>query len=894
MRRGRIPLFAAAFLSALFSAFRAAALPILLIVFLSASLSLYPATGPSAAETGDNSQSIRGLAPDQADEDEPLNQELWEFAKNTPYSKALEHIEKARQENRSVASTEIVLPTGWKIDPAGKQAKLGRFPHEAVWYSGRVVVLNTGYYVKEPQEISIVNPDSGETDRTLRLESMFPSALAAQDGDLYISGGISSKVHRFDKNFNQVREYAAGGYTAGLAPVDSSRIAVACMVTAGSEEDYQKGKYGEGKIVILNTRTGAIEHEAPAGYFPHTVRRMKGKLYVTALGDNKVRVFDLKLRPVKTIEVGRTPQDICSDRNSLYVVNTGSDSVSVIDPAKDAVKAVLDMKSQGTSFGNAPTSCTAEGGSIYVTQATANSVAVYDARNRMFKGAIPAGWYPTKTLFHDKWMMIVSAKGIQARRPNLQGPQPVEGKGGAQHVLTLLQGSLSIIPKSEIASSLPAWTRTVEEGSPLYSPKEGFKLPIRHIFYIVRENRTYDQVMGDLGRGDGDPALTLFGKEITPNGHRLAEDFVTLDNYYANGEVSALGHSFTTSGYASPFLEWLVNTVYSRRYIGYPFGTVPAMASPAYIWDALDEKGIDYRIYGENYFLYTRAYKILCETFGPDSPQARKFFDLTMAFAAKVDRGNDFYEFTKPFFGRARSTEEALRLLSNPQFTTLLSKFLCGDESLAEALSQHPELRQRFAEYIHRYPFNYRSWDLTYSDLDRAEAWKADFEKQVETGNVAQFHYIWLPNDHTGGTDKKYLPPDRLAAQNDAALGLIVETISKSPVWKESLILTTEDDAQNGPDHVDATRTVALAAGPWVKRGVVVSDRYDQLSMLRTMEILLGLPPLNLNDALAAPMFGIFTDKPDLAPFKATAALNHLSDPDLERWKKLQEAPEGK
>lgn len=251
-----------------------------------------------------------------------------------------------------------------------------------------------------------------------------------------------------------------------------------------------------------------------------------------------------------------------------------------------------------------------------------------------------------------------------------------------------------------------------------------------------------------------------------------------------------------------------------------------------------------------------------------------------MFLASKTDRGDEFYSFAKPYYGQAGTPEEALRLLENPEFTKLLSQFLCGDETLAKTIGENPALHRKFAEYLYRYPFNYRSWDLKYSDIDRARAWKTDFEKQLQLGRVAQLHYIWLPNDHTGGTAQEFLKPDQLVAQNDAALGMIVETISKSPVWKNSLILVTEDDAQDGPDHVDATRTVALAAGPHVKRHAVISDRYDQLSLLRTIEMLLGLKPINMTDALAVPMFSIFSRTPSSAPFIASPPSDSMADSD--------------
>src|SRR5207248_8264484 len=283
------------------------------------------------------------------------------------------------------------------------------------------------------------------------------------------------------------------------------------------------------------------------------------------------------------------------------------------------------------------------------------------------------------------------------------------------------------------------WTKQVENGSPLYSPVTGFNLPIHHIFYIIKENRTYDQVFGDLKRGNNDPSLTIFGRSVSPNHHALAEGFVTLDNFYADGEISVLGHSITTSGYASPFVEWLGNASYSSRFKGYPFGTVPAVTSPAYLWDELDARKVDYRIYGENYFLYTRAFRIINETFGAESELARKFYDQVMVFSTKGDRGNDFYKFAEPYYGQANTPEDALRLLEKPEFARAFSNYLIGDESISQAMLKNPALRRKFAEFLYRYPFNYRSWDLTYSDIDRVQAWREDFAHELQSGKVAQF-----------------------------------------------------------------------------------------------------------------------------------------------------------
>lgn len=821
---------------------------------------------------------------DEAGEEETLNRELWESIKLTPYETALRHVSRARRDARPAADT-VVLPNGWQISPAGVQTEVGRLPMDAVSFAGQIAVLNGGYYSKENPEISVVDPVSMRLSKLIRVPSLYPSAVVQPAGDLFISGGIGQKVYRYNSDFQMVREYSVQGFAAGLAAIDAEHIVVVYLVSANNAEDFTKGQYRQGRIAVLNTTSGAIEREAPIGYFPQSVHFAAGKLYVAVTGEDKVQIFDRDLTPAGEARVGKSPQNMCSDDRRLYVVNQNSDDVSVIDTRTDRTDSTISVAWHGSRFGSGPTSCTVFDGRLYVTQANTNDVVVVDTASRRVLGYFPTGFFPTKVLVEHAKLLILNGKGIRPRRPNVDGPQALPELGGGQYVLTLLRGSIGSVPLAEVAGKLSTWTRQVRAGTPLFDPGQTTRLPIKHIFYIVRENRTYDQVLGDLGRGDGDRFLTLFGRSVTPNAHRLSEDYVTLDNYYADGEISVLGHSFTTSGYASPFLEWLGNAAYSGRYSGYPFGMAPVTTSPAYLWDELDDKKVDYKIYGENYFLYTRAYRILSETYGENSEITRKFYAQMMNYSGLVDRGNFYHQFAKSLYGQMDTTADALKLLGKAEFARELSKFLCGDDSLVTPLSANAVLRGRFAEYLTRYPSNYRSWDLNTSDLQRATAWKTDFEKQLAMGSVAKLHYLWLPNDHTGGADKRYLPPDQLVAQNDAALGLIVDTISASSIWKNSLILVTEDDAQNGPDHVDATRTVALAIGPYVKRNVVVHDRLDQLSMLRTIEIMLGLSPLNLNDALAVPMFNIFQTTPDLRRPAAATRSDKLSEPDRELFR---------
>ncbi len=823
---------------------------------------------------------------DDPDDQEDLNRELWEFARHTPYESIASYIASAQRASRAKQTNEVELPTGWRIAPAGAQVEVGRLPYEAVFFAGKLVVLDTGYYYpkeKEPQEISIVDVQTARVVKTLRINSLFPSAVVGADGNLYLSGGYDQKVYRVNQQFEIDREFKVNGFAGGLAFIGGTRLAVGCMATRN-----EKGSYVAGKLAILDTASGAIEREVDLGYFPYAIRFLRDQLYVTLLGEDKLLEIDRDLKRIKRVRVGRSPQEMCSDGNSLFIANSNSDSLSVFDRRTNRIVRTISLARLESRFGAAPTSCEVNGNRLYVTLAGMNAVAVLNKTTGRTAALIPTGWYPTKILSHGDQLFVLSAKGIRGRRPGPNGPQANTDSRAGDYVLTLLRGSLSIIDQRDIGRKAALWTREVNSGAPTFSPRAGFRLPIKHIFYIVKENRTYDQVLGDLGRGNGDPKLTLFGKAITPIHHQLAREFVTLDNFFVNGEVSTLGHAYTTAGYASPFFQWIANLQYSSRWKGYGYATSPAVASPVYLWDRLNEKKIDYRFYGEEYFLVFRSYRILVDAFGPDNELAKKFYQRSLGGSGSfADRAQAFHKFAKAFYGQADTREAAFNLLGKAEFANAFSNVLVGDDSLAQAVNQNPFLRRQFADCLYHYPSNFPTWGFDESDLERARAWQIDFAKQLTSGRVPQLEYIWLPNDHTEGATGKTLDPFQYMAQNDAAMGAVVETISHSSIWKDSLILVVEDDAQNGPDHVDATRTIAFAAGPYVKRGAVVSDRYDQLSMLRTIEILLGLEPMNLGDRMAAPMFGVFTNKPDFRPFAPSNISEHIAPADRQRYEEL-------
>ena len=840
-------------------------------------------------------------------QEQKLNAELWRFAKNTSYEAVQKDLEKDHEDSHKALPMEMRLPNGWRMAPAGSQIELGRYPMVVTPFAGKLVVLNNGYYVETNPEISVVKADGTQVLKTLTTPSLFPCARVSPDGHLYVSGGYDQTVRGYDGDFQETRDFNLNGFTSGLAVLDKKTLAVAYMLIDNSKGSYKT----RGRLGLIDTQSGEVKDELTCGRMPYALEYQDGKLFVSLLQDDQVAVYTVKggrLKPLATLTVGISPTAFAPDPAShrLYVMNQNSDEITVLDTLKNKKIAAWNLRQGGFKFGAAPTSGFVKDGRLFVTLSRYNAVAVMNTKTGKVEGYIPTGWYPTCATGDENNLYILSAKGIQERRPNPTGPQPTKKREEPGYVLTLLKGSLGTIPFADIKSNLSDWTQSVASASPLFNPTEGFKLPVKYVFYIVKENRTYDQVLGDLGTGNGDKDLCIFGKDLSPNHHQLAKDFVNLDNFYVDGEISVLGHSYTTSGYASPFLEWLGMNDYSGR-LGakdsknprknedfWPFGTVPFTFSPSYLWDAMDAKSLDYRIYGEDYFFFCKPYRLLTDKFGEDSPLTRACYDRFMELSKDKVRDTAFQDLVKGYEGRNFTKEDCVKLLDDPGFLKKFSEFYCGDNALENAIQSDSAFKNQWADFLYHCSFNFMGWDLGYSDLKRVAVWQDDFNQQVERGKVLPLQYIWLPNDHTAGLDPKSLNPSQFMAQNDAAVGAILDTLSKSPIWKESLVVVIEDDSQNGPDHVDAMRSFCLAAGPSVKRGALVSDVYDQLSLLKTMELILGIDPLNMNDGLAAPMFSIFTDKPDNSPYRLPDASNTLTSEDKELYRYLLETTKDK
>jgi YVTN family beta-propeller protein len=576
--------------------------------------------------------------------------------------------------------------------------------------------------------------------------------------------------------------------------------------------------------VDLGTGKVAKEIQLPAEGYSTLVAPDGRTLFVSLWGGARVLAFDAAtLEPRGEIPVGEHPNAmvLSKDGGRLFVACANTNAVWVADlaarTAREQISVALDPAAPPGSTPNG-LGLSPDGRTLLVADADNNTVAVVDVSRpgaSAVRGFIPTGWYPTAAQFSrdGRRIFVLSGKGLTSAA-NPRGNQPGVPGAKGQYVGELLQGSLSVLPVPD-GEALATYTRTVYRLTPSLDPRNaagrlapagapkgspiparvGGKSPIKYVFYIIRENRTYDQIFGDVERGNGDPNLCLFGEETTPNAHALARDFVLLDNFYANAEVSYGGHAYSTGAYATDFVQkvWPMN--YAGRGGEYlvegggerrnAYGNITAPLN-GYLWDSCVRAGVSVRSYGE------------------------------------------FVEYKNKKDGQVAASVPGLEGRIDP---------------------------------------DYPQFDLTIPDNRRVDLWLQEFHKFEAEGGLPRLTILRLGGDHTLGTRPDAPTPRAMIAENDLALGRVVEIISKSRFWKESAIFVVEDDAQNGPDHVDAHRTVALVASPYTRRNVVDSTLYTTASMLRTMELILGLPPMSQYDAAAAPFYRFFQAVANPAPF---------------------------
>jgi len=711
-------------------------------------------------------------------------------------------------------TSAVLLPNGWSLSPAGKSITLGDLPLNIAVSSSKkmVAVTNNGQSTQSLQLIDVKNQK--QLDWVKIPKSWYGLKFSDHDKYLYASGGNDNWILKYEivNNKLKLRDSIKLG-TKWPNPISPAGF----DVDEARQLMYVVTKENNGLYIVdLKTKQKTDSMFLGGEGYTCLLSPDKKQLYISCWGCDKVIVFDTQKKNIeREYQVGDNPNELCLSKNGtwLYVANANDNSVSVINLKKEEVAETLNA----ALYPNSPSGSTTNGlalsedeKTLFIANADNNCLAVFDVSNpgeSKSKGFIPVGWYPTNVKVIGKTILVANGKGMISMA-NPHGPNPLKpnavwyqhGDTAAQkeqYIGGLFKGTLSFIDiptdkqlswySQEVYKNTP-YTKDSElvagseKGNPI-PRKLGGKSPIKYVFYIIKENRTYDQVLGDMKEGNGDPSLVLFGEHVTPNQHALAREFVLLDNFYCNAEVSADGHNWSLGGYATDYLEKTWPTSYGGRGGNYDAEGNRAIANNkgGFIWDNCKRNKVSYRTYGE------------------------------------------FADDYKPNI---------------------------------------PVLKDHFCPY-------YTSWDQTVRDTTRVNQWIRDFDSMVAINKVPQLNTLRLINDHTEGMRKGRPTPFVHVADNDLAVGMFIEHLSQSPIWKESVVFIVEDDAQNGADHIDAHRTTAYVAGGFVKRGFVDHTMYSTTSMVRTIELILGLPPMSQYDAAATPMWRSFSTTANLSPFKA-------------------------
>jgi YVTN family beta-propeller protein len=715
-----------------------------------------------------------------------------------------------------------LLVSGWKTTPAGRQ-----LPSGDMILSGQVspdgklfAFTNTGY---THHALHLVDLATEKEIATFQMEQAWSGLAFSPKGDrIYVSNGAGYKgsdIQLFDRWDDSGWKEARVGYN--LYGAQKDQTAVAWLGTSRDGTLLYALNNSDQQLYIIDTHGGRAVARVRVGDHPISAQLSKdGKtLYVANLGSANVAIVDVSepSRPTvaATLQTDPHPNDVAvTDDGRLFVSCGNTNNVIAFDvKSRQRLEVISTALGPKAPAGSTPNSLAVspDGERLYVANADNNSVSVIDIESHGKSrplGFLPTGWYPTMvtTSADGKRIIVGSGKG------NGTGPtlvrRPIDQTAPAlsfQHHGNNLNGLISFIDSPD-TSRLSTYTKQVYDNA-LYRDtqlessgaaattviptKVGEGSPIKYVLFIMKENRTYDQVFGDLKQGNGDPSLTLFGRDVTPNQHALAEQFVLLDNLYCSGEVSQDGQPWTTSAYATEFTQRAWTLSYSKHGALVTGGGVSDQSTP-YIWELARANGLK-----------------------------------VMTFGMGNRRG----------VAEVRSTRFDQQILD-----PMVEQRPAGSEV--------PRLR----------------------DFTRAERFVAEFEEMDRNGTVPNFMFMSLGENHTQGTTPGAFTPKAQVASNDVAVGKIVEAITRSRVWPQFAIFIIEDDAQNGPDHVDSHRTAGLVISPYVKRGIVDSEMYSTVSMLRTVELLLGLPPMTQHDAAAPPMVNTFMAKPDLSGFTALPA----------------------
>jgi YVTN family beta-propeller protein len=778
-----------------------------------------------------------------------------------------------------VATQQLLTPVGQQSPLRGRLFDLALSPDEKL------------VAVKVATEVAILDAATGEIRQRLPMTSTPSSVLGVQSftGIAWDSAGreiycpdSSGQLWIAIRSGDGLFKWTTPIPMPGPGGTYSNVIATPKMAAPGGlAVDEQRERIyvalsRNNSIAMVDRRSKKVVGQLATGVAPYTVVVNGHTAYVSNWGGRRPRpgekttdssgtqvvidpatgvastgtisVIDLDSRTaMKEVEVGLHPSGMAlsSDRSFLFVVNSNSDSISVIDTADNRVTKTISVKpAPGIPIGSSPTAVAVSrnGARLFVAMAGLNAIAVVDVSQSRVLGMIPVGWYPAGVQINaaSSRLYVANLKGVGGRARDFGLPEWEDGgtrRGAPRNPPGYSShddiGTVTIAPipdEKTLAAETLIVARNTRLPEMLASSLQGTRsrvVPIptapgetsvfKHLVYIIKENRTYDAVLGDLPQGNGDPKLVLFDRKASPNHHALAEEFVLFDNLYCNGTLSAEGHMWTDTG---------LTTDYTERSTGangrsYPFdGTDPlAFSSAGFLWDEVLRKGLSFRNFGE---------------FVVWHPSQLPFRKDLLAEAAQRSLT------AKVTVDVALHT---LRPYTNPE---------------------------------------YAGFDLRVPDAYRAEVFLEEFRRFEARGELPAFTLMLLPQDHLAGTAPGYPTPRAMMADNDLALGHIVEAVSKSKFWKDTAIFVVEDDSQDGLDHVDGRRTVGFAISAYTRRHEVDSTFYNQNSILRTMELILGLPPMTQFDLMANPMDAVFHNMPDFTPYTARpneVPLNQMNEP---------------
>jgi len=717
------------------------------------------------------------------------------------------------------------LSTGARLDPAGTSHDLGTFPLAMVLSpeKDRIVVLLNGWGA---QGIQVVERSTGRVTQTLQLPAVFLGLAFAPDGKaLYVSGGNQDVVYRYewagraatlaDSIVLAVKAKGSSGqrYPAGIALSPDGRVLYAAENLGDS-------------LAVIDLASKRVVQRLATDRYPYGIAvAADGTVYVSAWGDWTVSVFPPRpegsgrLSEGLKVRVGRHPSALAlnSSGTRLFMASASTDRIHVMDTRSRAVIATLsDANPAGTAEGSTPNALTlsSDGSRLFVAEADNNAVAIFDlsaatsgsraATGRdALAGRIPAGWYPSAVIADGADLFVLNAKGRGTRpNPGLRHPGQPGVRQPGQYILGQIHGTLTMIPAAaQSAASLSAYSERVATANGWNAARRARRYPpFEHVIYVIKENRTYDQILGDLQQADGDTSLVFFPRAVSPNHHALAERFGIFDRFFVNAEVSADGHNWSTAAYVTDYTGKTAPSNYSLRGRSYDYegtnrGVIPEddVAEPAagYLWNLAERAGITYRNYG--------AYVVGAASGPTGTP--RKY----------------------------AGTKRALAAHTSPMFP---------------------------------------GYDMDIPDQRRVDVWAAEFQEFVRAGKMPALQIVRLPNDHTQGASAGKPTPRAYMADNDLALGRMVEAVSKSPFWKNTVFFVLEDDAQDGPDHVDSHRSILLVISPY--NGGRVFHRFaNTTDVLATIEDILGLGRMSQFDHYGRALTDIWERTPDLRPYVA-------------------------